>query len=59
MPMGYDHDALGSSSPLRHPRELDSALMAPAESFPERLDVQPIHRQSYVVAVPVGHRSRP
>lgn len=35
---------------------LDIALMARAETYPERLDLQLIHRESYVVAVPVGHR---
>ncbi len=36
--------------------KLDIALMARAEAYPERLDVQPVYRESYVVAVPVGHR---
>ena len=35
---------------------LDIALLARPDAYPERLDVQPIYRESYVIAVPVGHR---
>jgi LysR family hydrogen peroxide-inducible transcriptional activator len=35
---------------------LDVAVMAQPEAFDERLDVQPLYRERFVVAFPAGHR---
>lgn len=36
--------------------EIDIALMASAEDYPERLDVTPLYRERFLIAFPAGHR---
>ena len=36
--------------------EIDIAVMASAESYPERLDLKPLYRERFLIACPAGHR---
>jgi LysR family transcriptional regulator, hydrogen peroxide-inducible genes activator len=36
--------------------EIDVALMAMADGFPERFDIKPIYKERFLVAFPTGHR---
>jgi len=36
--------------------DIDIAVMAQAEGFPERFELQPLYRERFVVALPAGHR---
>jgi LysR family transcriptional regulator, hydrogen peroxide-inducible genes activator len=36
--------------------ELDIAIMAAGEGFPERLDIETLYRERFLVAFPAGHR---
>ena len=36
--------------------EIDIAIMAKAEEFPDRFDVQPLYSERFLVAFPTGHR---
>ncbi|NJO33209.1 MAG: LysR family transcriptional regulator substrate-binding protein [Rhodospirillales bacterium] len=36
--------------------DIDVAIMASAESFPERFDLVPLYSEHYVIAFPTGHR---
>ncbi|MEP6567161.1 MAG: LysR family transcriptional regulator substrate-binding protein, partial [Mesorhizobium sp.] len=43
-------------SKLLESGDIDVAIMASSESFPERFDVTPLYRERFVLAFPNGHR---
>ncbi|TGS35814.1 LysR family transcriptional regulator, partial [bacterium M00.F.Ca.ET.180.01.1.1] len=45
-----------SLSQLLEAGEIDVAIMASSNSFPERFDVTPLYRERFVLAFPNGHR---
>src|SRR5262249_36918485 len=36
--------------------EIDIALMATADGFPQRFDIRPIYKERFLIAFPTGHR---
>jgi DNA-binding transcriptional LysR family regulator len=45
-----------SLSQLLESGEIDVAIMASSDSFPDRFDVTPLYRERFVLAFPNGHR---